>query len=124
VMKQLRPQFDADRYVEQVKRQQKASGYMLAALIENGEVRSAAGYRFSEALAWGKYLYVDDLITDENYRSHGYGQQLFDWLVTEARNRDCDVFHLDSGVQRHAAHRFYLRKGMDITSHHFQMCLN
>ncbi len=30
---------------------------------------------------------------------------------------------LDSGVQRFAAHRLYLRQRMDITSHHFTMNL-
>jgi hypothetical protein len=30
---------------------------------------------------------------------------------------------LDSGVQRFGAHRFYLRRRMDITSHHFALDL-
>jgi hypothetical protein len=29
------------------------------------------------------------------------------------------VLDLDSGVQRHDAHRFYLRERMHISSHHF-----
>ena len=29
------------------------------------------------------------------------------------------LIDLDSGVQRHDAHRFYLRERMAITSHHF-----
>jgi hypothetical protein len=31
--------------------------------------------------------------------------------------------HLDSGVQRFAAHRFYLARRMDITCHHFALKL-
>jgi hypothetical protein len=31
--------------------------------------------------------------------------------------------HLDSGVRRFDAHRFYLNKRMNISSHHFSMVL-
>ena len=31
------------------------------------------------------------------------------------------VLHLDSGVQRFGAHRFYLASRMDIIAHHFSM---
>jgi len=53
----------------------------------------------------------------------GFGSRLLDWLVDEAKRQGCEQFHLDSGVQRFGAHRFYLHKGMDITSHHFAMRL-
>ena len=43
--------------------------------------------------------------------------------VAEARRRGCAQFHLDSGVQRFDAHRFYLHKGMNISAHHFAMPL-
>jgi GNAT superfamily N-acetyltransferase len=72
-------------------------------------------------LAWGKALYVDDFVSAEAYRGLGYGSALFDWLLVQATQSGCDQLHLDSGVHRFAAHRFYLHKGMDITSHHFAM---
>jgi GNAT superfamily N-acetyltransferase len=56
-------------------------------------------------------------------RSRGYGDQLLDWLVDHACGLGCDQLHLDSGVQRFAAHRFYLRNRMDITAHHFALKL-
>ena len=86
---------------------------------DGGEVRCVAGYRILESLAWGKFLYVDDLITAERDRSRGFGQQLFEWLLQTARSEACEEFHLDSGVQRFGAHRFYLGQRMDITCHHF-----
>jgi GNAT superfamily N-acetyltransferase len=66
---------------------------------------------------------VDDLVTRESSRSKGYGQRLFKWLLSEAKSRDCDQLHLDSGVQRFGAHRFYLAGRMDIIAHHFAMKL-
>jgi len=72
----------------------------------------------------GRTLSIDDLVTHDSDRSRGFGAALFDWLVEHARENGCEYLTLDSGVQRFAAHRFYLKRGMDITSHHFQLKLN
>ena len=66
---------------------------------------------------------VDELVTAGRDRAKGYGGRLVDWLVELAKKEGCAQCHLDSGVQRHGAHRFYLQKRMDITSYHFVMNL-
>ena len=118
VMAQLRPHLKASEFVPRVRRQM-AAGYRLAFVRTDAGVVAVAGYRFGENLAWGRFLYVDDLVTDEGSRSKGHGQELFDWVVAAARAAGCDQLHLDSGVQRFDAHRFYLRNRMHISSHHF-----
>ena len=123
VMSQLRPHLEPGRFVETVQRQQ-SGAYQLAALEAQGRVVAVAGFRFGENLAWGRFCYVDDLVTDEAERSNGYGALLFDWLVQRAEEVGCAQFHLDSGVQRFDAHRFYLGKRMSITSHHFGLNLD
>ncbi len=124
VMLELRPHLaDEAAFVAQVARQQ-AEGYRLAFVEAAGEVRAVAGYRIHEKLSAGKFLYVDDLVSREADRSRGYGGRLLDWLVARAREAGCAQLQLDSGVWRYGAHRFYLRKGMDITSHHFTMELD
>ena len=123
VMVQLRTHLGEQEYVDRVKRQHGQGGYELAALFDESQVRCVAGYRISECLSWGKFLYVDDLVSDPNARSRNYGKQMMDWLCAEARNNGCKELHLDSGVQRHGAHRFYLRERMDITCYHFGMKL-
>lgn len=122
VMVALRPHLKREEFVSRVRRQQQESGYALA-YVTAGEVKAVAGFRISECLAWGKYLYVDDLVTGTSDRSQGYGGILFDWLVAYARAAGCDEFHLDSGVQRFDAHRFYLKKRMAIQAHHFGLKL-
>lgn len=62
-------------------------------------------------LAWGKHIYIDDLVTAERHRSRGAGAKLMEWFKSYARSQGCDQLHLDSGVQRYAAHGFYLRAG-------------
>lgn len=121
---QLRPHLDEDAFAAQALRQTSAHGWQLA-LAQDQEARTVAcaGYRIAEWLAWRKAMYVDDLVTDEHARSRGHGDRLFTWLVERARAAGCAQLHLDSGVQRFAAHRFYLRHRMDITSHHFALRL-
>jgi GNAT superfamily N-acetyltransferase len=122
VMVELRPHLEAAQFVEQVIRQQ-AEGYRLAFLMDAGVVKACAGYRISECLSSGRFMYVDDLVTASAARSRGFGGELFEWLVTQARTEGCVQFQLDSGVQRFGAHRFYLMKRMDITAHHFGLKL-
>jgi len=122
VMAELRPHLKEAEFVSRVQCQQRA-GYQLAFLSDKGKVMALAGYRYSESLSWGQFMYVDDLVTTEKSRSKGYGQKLFKWLVGEAKSQGCDQFHLDSGVQRFGAHRFYLSSRMDIIAHHFAMKL-
>ena len=64
-------------------------------------------------------MYIDDLVTDASRRSSGHGAKLLRWLRQTACEAGCAELHLDSGVQRHDAHRFYLVHGMKIASHHF-----
>ena len=123
VMSELRPHIRADEFVERIKHQTQIADYRLACLIDV-EVKAVAGFRISQNLAWGNFLYVDDLVSRSNDRSKGYGGELFDWLLQHARENGCDQFHLDSGVQRFAAHRFYLAKRMAIEAHHFGMKLS
>ena len=123
VMVQLRSHLVAVEFVARVRRQQRA-GYELAFVEHDGAVKAVAGFRLMENLPWGKFLYVDDLVTDEAVRSHGHGQKIFAWLIERARAAGCAEFHLDSGVQRFGAHRFYLGQRMDISAHHFALKLS
>ena len=122
LVRELRPHVRANGFLERVRRQM-TQGYRLIFLEVQGETRALAGYRISECLAWGKFLYVDDLITRGADRSRGYAGLLIDWLLAEAAKENCREFHLDSGVQRFAAHRFYLMKRLEITCHHFALTL-
>ncbi len=122
VILELRPHLVQTEFVQQVRRQQQ-HGYQLVYLESNGSIKAVAGFRLLECLASGKFLYVDDLVVRSSDRSHGYGEALFQWLIDYAKAHHCEQLSLDSGVQRFAAHRFYLRQRMEITSHHFALKL-
>jgi len=119
VMKQLRPHFtDETLFIAQIERQF-AQGYKLAAHVKKGNVQTVTGYRLLEFLAWGKVLYIDDLVTDAAVRKSGSATKLLQWVMAQAREAGCDQVHLDSGPQRHDAHRLYLNHGFKIIGYHF-----
>src|SRR6267142_4051342 len=109
-----------DGLIAQIKEQQKG-GYQLAYVESDDTVLCVAGFVVSTKLAWGKHIYIDDLVTGEHYRRSGAGGRMIDWFKSYACERGCQQIHLDSGVQNFAAHRFYLRQGFNIASHHFSI---
>jgi GNAT superfamily N-acetyltransferase len=120
VMKELRPHIASEaEFVERVQRQMREGGYRLIYVEAAGKPVAAAGFRFTEYLFSGKILYVDDLICLPSHRGKGFAEALMRWMEDLARQQGCAQFHLDSGTHRLAAHRFYHRLKLAITSFHF-----
>jgi ribosomal protein S18 acetylase RimI-like enzyme len=116
LMRQLRPHLTSlEEFVERWRRQS-AGGYRILALwSERGPHPgpcALAGYRITENLVHGKFLYVDDLVSDKTERSRGYGAKLLDKLKEEGRARGCKKLVLDTGLDNALAHRFYYRQGL------------
>jgi GNAT superfamily N-acetyltransferase len=124
VFAELRTHVDEASFVAQVQRQRSQCGYTLVAGEVAGRAVTGAGFRVVEHLAWGKALYLDDLVTATAEQGHGYGGALLDWVIAEARRLGCGQFHLDSGTQRHAAHRLYLSRHLRISAFHFSTVLD
>ena len=124
VMHELRPHIKTEaEFLVRVRRQQAQSGYTLVYVEDAGESVACAGFRISEWLAWGKALYVDDLICLESHRGKGFAEALMRWMEEFAIREGCEQFHLDSGTFRLPAHRFYHRLKLGITSFHFSKAL-
>jgi len=118
VIKELRTHIDTENYVELI-RKMIDEGYQLAFIEENGKAVSAIGFRYLQFLHNGKHFYIDDLSTLPAFRGKGYAGKLLDYVAQLAEEKGFDVITLDSGYQRHDAHRLYLNKGFIITSYHF-----
>jgi GNAT superfamily N-acetyltransferase len=122
ILVQLRSHLQQLDFVAQVQRQQQ-QGYQLAFLERDAQVVAVTGFCISECLAWGQFMYVYDLVVEDAERSRGHGHQLLEWLKKFAKLHNCRQLHLDSGVQRFDAHRFYSQQRMSIVSHHFSLNL-
>jgi GNAT superfamily N-acetyltransferase len=125
---ELRPHLETAAAITRRIDEQRASGYRVAASFEPGEedAAAAAGFRIGENLAWGRHVYVDDLVTRAERRNRGHADAVMAWVEEEARRSGCGQLHLDSGLgaDRADAHRFYFRHGLTIVSHHFAKRLN
>lgn len=120
VMTQLRPHLSERQFVDQVN-EQMLEGYQLLIALDNDLVCGVAGFVINRKLAFGKHIYVDDLVTLNEQRSKGVGNAILRWLQNYAKTQECKEIHLDSGVQRFSAHRFYFRENFHISSYHFRL---
>lgn len=118
LMQQLRSDLKHKDFNQQVSSQIK-EGYHLFCMQKSSEIVALCGCWVRTNLAWGKHLYIDDLISSEHKRSLGYGKEMMEYVIKFAKEQGCQEIHLDSGVQRFQAHKFYLREDFKIGSHHF-----
>ena len=120
LISELRPHLTLDDFISKVKVMSKTTGYELVYLDDEG-IKAVAGMKISEWLHSGRYLEIEELVTDKNSRSKGYGGKLFDWILNYAKQNECDQIRLVSGVLRDNAHKFYLNKGMTFEAKYFSL---
>lgn len=112
VMKELRPHLTSeDEFVAQVMRQREQS-YRILAVWDNEEVVALAGYRYQENTVYGRFLYVDDLVSAEAHRGRRWGALLLEKLTVFAQEARCARLVLDTGLTNVLAQRFYFREGL------------
>lgn len=116
--RELRPHIQSEEEFVARWRAQIAEGYRIIYIDQDGRVPAAAGYRFLTTMAWGRILYLDDLVAMESAQGVGLGAALLRFLQDEARRLGCDAVHLDTGYQRHRAHKTYMRNGFRMDCMH------
>jgi GNAT superfamily N-acetyltransferase len=125
VLRELRPRLGAETEVLAQLARQAAGGYRLLAAIGPDEaVVALAGWRLMENTVYGRFLYVDDLVTTAALRGHGLGSALLEALAERGRAAGCVRLVLDSGVTNAAAHRFYFRERLTAGALHFGRALD
>src|SRR6516165_2187636 len=95
-MRELRTAYgDAQSFIEHVDDVLRPSGYRLVGVFspDRETAVAVAGFRTGDSLAWGRYLYVDDLSTAPEARRQGHAGVLLDWLIREALKLGCSQFH-------------------------------
>lgn len=126
VMRELRPHLtDAEAFVRQMRRQAE-QGYVLLTARDtspDGAVVALAGYRHLENTVYGRFVYVDDLVTTEHARGQRLGERLLDAARDDARQHGCMYLILDTGLSNALAQRFYFRQGMLSRGMHFSQSL-
>jgi ribosomal protein S18 acetylase RimI-like enzyme len=123
VMRQLRPQLKLPEDFLTNVELQRPQGYRLLAVWEDNTPAALAGYRRLDNLVHGRFIYVDDLITDAAGRGRGYGECLLTELCKLGREENCNRIVLDTALANALAQRFYFRFGLLARGLHFSMDL-
>jgi GNAT superfamily N-acetyltransferase len=117
VHRQLRPALP-ETYADTMQQVFEHGGRMAVA-ADGDRVVAVMVWRVLVNIAYGRAIYVDDLVTDSATRSTGAGKTLLDWSADKAVVMHCDWLTLDSGTHRTDAHRFYFRERLHVSSFHF-----
>lgn len=123
VIRQLRPQLKSPEDFLAIVTLQRVQGYRLLVVWDHGKPVALAGYRLLDNLIHGRFIYVDDLITDSACRGRRWGARLLAELRTLGRAEDCDHLVLDTALGNDLAQRFYFRAGLLARGLHFSMDL-
>ena len=78
---ELRPHVGSPEAMTERIDAQRAAGYRVVAAFDGDEEDAAAvaGFRIGENLAWGRFLYVDDLVTRAAARGRGHADAVMAW---------------------------------------------
>ncbi|XXQ68318.1 GNAT family N-acetyltransferase [Neisseriaceae bacterium B1] len=120
----LRPLLtDINGFVEQVNKVQRAQGYRLLGVFEEGKANAVAvcGFREETNLVSGKHIHIDDFVTVPQCRKRGYAHLLLEEVQRIAKAHEIHQIQVDSNVssERTVAHRVYFQNGFEIRAYHF-----
>ena len=88
------------------------AGYRVLAAWRQDHAVAIAGYRVTENLIRGRFLYVDDLVTARDDRGNGLGASLLKELARIGMKENCRSLVLDTAAANTNARRFYKREGL------------
>src|SRR5690606_6019526 len=112
VMQQLRPHLQTPENFQDMVARMAGQQYRILGVWQGSAPLALAGYRLQENLIYGRFLYVDDLVTTAGNRGRNYGARLLHELSGIAAQQDCAKLVLDTGLSNALAQRFYFRQGL------------
>lgn len=117
-MFQLRPKLKKQAFISSVRLLQ-GEGYRLKYIEMDGKAVAFAGFRYKQMLLFGKMIYIDDLVTLEEYRGKGLASILLKDIEYLAQQEKCSTVQLDSGIANTVAHKLYFKEGFENSALHF-----
>lgn len=103
--------------------QQRTEGYRLLGLFEHGKANAVAvcGFRILHNLAFGRYLYLDDLATGDGSVDQDVAVELLEELKRIAIELDCTAIHALApvSIDNTPSHRLLIKAGFVLSHHYF-----
>jgi ribosomal protein S18 acetylase RimI-like enzyme len=112
VLKQLRLELSYKEF-EDLIYDMRYMEYKMFGIMNGEELITYAGVCVQTNLYHKRHLYVFDLVSDEKYRSMGYGKMMLEYLDDYAKMCMCKNIVLSSNIEREKAHEFYENHGFE-----------
>lgn len=114
LMKELRPQLDAESFRSFYNTAKNQNKYSLHGLFMGSQCLALMGYRIMTDFVHGRHLYIDDLVVKKDYRSQGLGAQLLKFAENAAKEEQCTGLRLCTGVENQSGKKFYEKEGWNL----------
>lgn len=93
--------------------------YKQAVVYSNEKPVGVCGFWINTKIYSGKYIELDNVVVDINFRSNNIGQLLCDYVLEIAKQNNCKTAMLDAYLENTQAHIFYKRIGFTKKGFHF-----
>lgn len=118
LIQQLQPWLKEEHYRSHLQ-EMTQHNYSQLVVWENEQPVGMSGIWLNHKLYCGKYLEMDNVVVDTNYRNKGIGNLLYEKALEIAVKENCRVMMLDAYLENTGAHRFYERYGFEKQGFHF-----
>lgn len=118
LVQQLYPDMTKEKY-EEMLRDMIPNSYTQVVVLDGEKCVGLSGIWFNTKLWTGKYIELDNVVTDKSHRSKGVGKLINDFAAEKAKQLGCRFIVLDAFTENRDAHRFYFRDGYVIRGFHF-----
>ena len=108
-----------EAYLDEVLDDMIALQYRMVVVLDGEHCAGLAGIWVSTKVYSGKYLEMDNVVVDKDYRSKGIGTLLTNYITQLALNEGCKTMMLDAYLENEKAHTFYERAGFIRRGYHF-----
>ncbi|MFT5779848.1 MAG: GNAT superfamily N-acetyltransferase [Crocinitomicaceae bacterium] len=89
-------------------------------IVLDGDIYAGiTGYWIGTKLWCGKYLELDNVVVNPDYRRKGIGQMLFQFMENKAKEIGCTMLALDSYSDNFSAHKFFYSQDYVPRGFHF-----
>ena len=120
---QLTPNITEYEYTQMINEMVRSGYFQLHVYFENKLV-AVCGIWIATKIYSGKYLEMDNVVVDENYRSIGIGKIICEKCELIAKANSCKTLMLDAYLENERAHEFYLKHGFIKRGFHFIKKIN
>ncbi len=123
VIRELYPEMTEEKYRELLVKMLPNS-YGQIAVFKDEKCVAISGFWLGTKLWCGDYLELDNVVVLDEFRSHGIGKLMSDYLEVKAKKLNCTILALDAYTYNFGAHKFYYNQGYGPKGFHFVKILN